>query len=276
MVKFAHTVFSLPFALIGFFLGLNETGVGFSIEKALLVVASVFFARNAAMAFNRYIDRSIDLKNPRTANREIPAGKIKPSFAIIFIIVNILLFIATAGMLNSLCLYLSPVAIAIIFSYSYFKRFSWTSHLVLGLSLSIAPVGAYIAATGFLTIVPLLFSLIVLFWVSGFDILYSVQDLEFDKGNKLKSIPVRFGVHLSLIISAFLHALTILVVIYTYFTLNGGLFFLSGAIIFSLMLIYQHFIISPTDFSRINIAFFTTNGIASVIFAIFLIMDLFL
>ena len=217
LVKFSHTIFAMPFALIGFFLGLNYSsglftgqsnlnktiGWGSDITnfilwriiliKFVLVILCMIFARSAAMAFNRYLDAQYDAKNPRTAIREIPAGIIKPGNALSFIIVNCVLFIVCTFFINSLCFYLSPVALFVVLFYSYTKRFTAFCHLVLGVGLSLAPIGAYIAVTGVFALLPILFSFTVLFWVSGFDIIYALQDEEFDKANNLKSIPSVLG-----------------------------------------------------------------------------------
>lgn len=277
LVKFAHTLFSLPFALIGFFIGLSDNNYEFNFYKFFLIVLAVFFARNSAMAFNRLVDKDVDKLNNRTAEREIPSGKITARQASFFIIINITLFIIIAFLINPLCFYLSPVALLIILSYSYFKRFSWSCHFVLGLSLSIAPIGAYIAITNKFAFSPLMFSLLVLLWTSGFDIIYSLQDVDFDKKLSLKSIPVKFGIKKALNISGFLHFFAVIIIWLIYFSLiNTGIFFLVGSILFTLMLIYQHVIISVNNLSKINLAFFTTNGIASVLYAFFIISDIYL
>lgn len=277
LVKFAHTIFSLPFALIGFFIGLNEIESVFSLYKLFLVLMAVLFARNSAMAFNRIVDKEIDKINPRTANREIPSGKISISQASIFVIINVLLFILTAYLINNLCFYLSPLALLIILSYSYFKRFSWGCHFVLGLSLAIAPIGAYIAVTNSFAIIPLVLSLLVVFWTSGFDIIYSLQDADFDKKNSLKSIPAAFGLKKALFISAFLHFIAIFIIWFMYIMYEPtGLLFLIGSALFTIILIYQHLIVSHNKLSKINFAFFTTNGIASFLYALFIISDFYI
>lgn len=237
---------------------------------------AVLFARNSAMAFNRIVDKEIDKINPRTANREIPSGKISISQASIFVIINVLLFILTAYLINNLCFYLSPLALLIILSYSYFKRFSWGCHFVLGLSLAIAPIGAYIAVTNSFAIIPLLLSLLVVFWTSGFDIIYSLQDADFDKKNSLKSIPAAFGLKKALFISAFLHFIAIFIIWFMYIMYEPtGLLFLIGSALFTIILIYQHLIVSHNKLSKINFAFFTTNGIASFLYALFIISDIY-
>ena len=274
LVKFAHTVFALPFALIGFSLAMHQSQDAFSVWLLIQVLLCMVFARNAAMAFNRYADRMIDIKNPRTAIREIPAEIIKPKSALFFVVLNVVLFIGVTFFINRLVFFLSPIAIIIVLGYSYTKRFTWLAHLVLGLGLSLSPIGAYLAVTGKFNILPVLYSLIVLFWVAGFDIIYALQDEEFDKSQNLKSIPVFLGKKGALNFSSFLHSLTITFVVVAGIISNGQILFWIGAIIFIALLIYQHFLVKPTDLSKVNLAFFTTNGIASVVFAGFVIADL--
>jgi 4-hydroxybenzoate polyprenyltransferase len=274
LVKFAHTVFALPFALIGFSLAINRMPGQFSVWLLVQVVLCMVFARNAAMAFNRYADRKIDKINPRTAIREIPAEVIKPKSALFFVVLNVVLFMVTAFFINRLVFFLSPIAMIIVLGYSYTKRFTALAHLVLGLGLSLAPIGAYLAVTGRFDVLPLLYSFIVLFWVAGFDIIYALQDEEFDKSQNLKSIPVFLGKKGALNFSSFLHTLTIALVVMAGITGDGKFLFWTGAVIFITLLIYQHFLVKPTDLSKVNLAFFTTNGIASVVFAAFVIADL--
>ena len=296
LIKFSHTIFAMPFALIGFFLGIlkgmparnlndqagwgrgltNYTGLSALTVKFLLVILCMILARSAAMAFNRYLDKQFDAKNPRTAVREIPAGVIKANNALIFVIGCCLLFITATYFINPVCFYLSPVALFIILFYSYTKRFTILCHLVLGVGLSLAPIGAYLAVTGSFSLLPLLFSFTVLFWVSGFDIIYALQDEEFDKAHQLYSIPAALGKVRALRISELLHVLAAAAAGYAGIYGKFGLWYWMGYIIFSGMLIYQHSIVKPGDLRRVNIAFMTANGIASVIFAIFVITDLFL
>lgn len=275
LVKIAHTIFSLPFALIGFSLALRQTGEPFTFRPLALILLCVFFARNAAMGFNRYADRDIDKKNPRTSLREIPNNVIKPSSALAFVIINAILFIATSYFLNELCFMLSPVALIVVLGYSLTKRFTSLSHLALGLGLSLAPIGAYIAITARFDLLPLIYSFVVVFWVSGFDILYALQDIEFDKSQKLRSLPVALGKNHALILSAALHLFAIALVIVAGFAGQFGYLYWIGGAIFSILLIYEHFLVKPTDFSRVNLAFATMNGMASVLFAGFVIADLF-
>jgi 4-hydroxybenzoate polyprenyltransferase len=275
-VKFSHTVFALPFALIGFFMAVNVTGESLSILLLFKVILCMVFARNAAMGFNRYADYRFDRLNPRTAAREIPSGKITPVAALAFVIVNSLAFIVTTATINNLTLYLSPVALLIILGYSLTKRITALCHFILGLGLSLAPIGAYISVTGEFHLLPILFSFVVLSWVSGFDIIYALQDDEFDIENKLFSIPAKTGRTKALIISSLVHFATILFVVSAGFIGNYDIFFWIGAAIFFALLIYQHIIVKPGDLSRVNMAFATTNGIASIVFSIFVIFDMYI
>ena len=273
LIKFSHTIFAMPFALIGFFLATKSNE--FEWITLLYVVFCMIFARSAAMAFNRYIDRDIDAANSRTAQvREIPNGSIKANSALIFVIINSLLFVTTTYLINSLCFLLSPITLLVILGYSYTKRFTALCHLVLGLGLALAPIGAYLAVSGKFDIIPLLFSAAVLFWVSGFDIIYSLQDQEFDKEQKLHSIPVLIGTNNALNLSNLLHFLTFSALSIAGSLGDFSLYYWIGFWIFTALLVYQHILVKHNDFSKINLAFFTTNGIASVIFGVFVIIDL--
>ena len=275
LIKFSHTIFAMPFALIGFFLATKSHE--FEWITLLYVVLCMVFARSAAMAFNRYIDRDIDTANERTAKiREIPNGTITANNALLFVIVNSLLFIGITYLINPLCLTLSPVALLVILGYSYTKRFTALCHLILGLGLSLAPIGAYLAVSGEFAIMPILFSFVVLFWVSGFDIIYSLQDEKFDKEQKLHSIPVLMGKKNALNLSKSLHLISIIALTFAGIMGEFGTFYWIGSCIFSALLIYQHTLIKHNDLSKINLAFFTTNGIASVIFGVFVIADVLL
>ena len=324
LIKFSHTIFAMPFALIGFVLGLFSTSyhpfIGAWLNKSgtyqwdlnhslgwawenevaadsflwklmtrgdtsaypliawnlLLVVLCMVFARSAAMAFNRYLDRRYDARNPRTAIREIPSGLISPGHALLFTIISSLLFIACTFFINRICLYLSPLALAVILGYSYTKRFTPLCHLILGLGLSLAPIGAYLAVTGQFAILPILFSVTVLFWVSGFDIIYALQDVEFDQSQQLYSIPARLGKARALRVSELLHLISAAAVVFAGYYGQFGLLYWVGAIVFIGMLIYQHTLVKPNDLRRVNLAFMTSNGIASVLFAIFVIADYFI
>ena len=292
LVKFSHTIFALPFALIGFFVALtlgkqqwslnDAIGWGYDItnfvvwRKFLLILICMVTARSAAMAFNRYLDRSFDAKNPRTAIREIPAGIISANRALVFTIVNCLLFILATFFINRICFFLSPVALFVILFYSYTKRFTALCHIVLGLGLSLAPIGAYLAVTGHFHLLPILFSFTVLFWVSGFDIIYALQDIDFDQAHKLHSIPAAVGKKNALRVSELLHLLSAACVVFAGFYGRFGWLYWIGVAVFIGMLIYQHSVVRPDDLRRVNLAFMTANGIASVVFAVFVIADLLL
>jgi len=274
LIKFSHTIFALPFAVIGFFLAAEI--YGFSFKVFILMLFCMIFARSAAMAFNRYLDRDIDKLNPRTEVREIPSGIIKPGNALLFVIMSSLAFVITTWLINPLCFYLSPVALLVILGYSYTKRFTALCHLVLGLGLSLAPIGAYLTLSSRFALLPLLFSGMVLFWVSGFDILYALQDEEFDKGLSLHSIPAAIGKKKAMRISEAMHLLVVILLVIAGVTSTLSWFYWIGAIIFTALLTYQHSLVTENDLSRINLAFFTTNGVASVVFCGFVLLDLFL
>jgi 4-hydroxybenzoate polyprenyltransferase len=234
------------------------------------------FARSAAMAFNRFIDRKIDAKNPRTATREIPAGIIAEKKALYFVIINGVLFIATTFFINPICFYLSPIALFTILFYSYTKRFTSLCHFVLGIGLSLAPIGAYLAVTGVFALMPILFSFTVFTWVAGFDIMYALQDEAFDKSEQLYSIPSQLGVHNALKLSVIVHFITACLIIGIGLYSNFHPIYWIGASIFNILLVYQHLIVKPNDLSRINLAFGTTNGVASIVFAFFTILSIYL
>lgn len=292
LIKFSHTIFAMPFALIGFTLGLigpitfmsyfdgvtwiQNQPFTFSSSLLLLlfkVLLCMVFARSAAMAFNRYIDEKYDKLNPRTAVREIPAGIIKKGNALWFVIVNCALFVATTFFINKLCFFLSPVALFVILFYSYTKRFTALCHLVLGVGLALAPIGAYMAVTARFEWLPLLFSAVVLTWVSGFDILYALQDEDFDREQKLNSIPVLLGRKKALFVSILLHIITAVLVLLIGLYISS-IWYVVGAFLFIALLVYQHTLVKPNDISKVNMAFATTNGIASVVFSIFVIIAL--
>lgn len=274
LVKFSHSIFAMPFALVGFSYAYSSSGAELDLIILIKIVVCMILARNAAMTFNRYVDRKIDAKNSRTKNREIPSGVISARAALVFCIVNCVLFMATSSRINLLCFYLSPIALAVILGYSYTKRFTSMCHLVLGLGLAIAPTGAYIAVCGSFALVPILLSILVLTWVSGFDIIYALQDAEFDRNNSLNSIPSKFGIAKALKISTFLHIITIALVVLIAFYIGSGVLYIVGAAIFSLLMIYQHMIVKADDISRVDMAFGTVNGIASLIYGVFTIAGL--
>jgi 4-hydroxybenzoate polyprenyltransferase len=274
LVKFSHTVFAMPFALIGFTIAVSKDEFSFSIRILLLIILCMIFARNAAMGFNRLADRRFDAVNPRTKNREIPSGIIGIRSASAFIIINCILFITTTTFINRLTLYLSPVALLVILGYSLTKRITSLCHFILGLGLSLAPIGAYISVTGTFNYIPLVYSFIVLTWVSGFDIIYALQDDEFDKSIQLHSLPSSKGRKKAIAISVMVHLFTFFLVVLAGIIGRGGYLFWIGASVFTVLLIHQHRIVKHDDLSRVNIAFGTTNGIASILFAVLVILDL--
>lgn len=282
LIKFSHTIFAMPFAFIGFVLGIQSVyskGIALSgshLITLVLVLVCMISARSAAMAFNRYLDRAFDAKNPRTAIREIPSGIITANSALLFTIGCCMVFVLGCYLINTMVLILSPIALFVILFYSYTKRFTPLCHLVLGLGLSLAPLGAYLAVTAAFTLLPVLFSLTVLFWVSGFDIIYALQDEEFDKAHQLHSIPAALGKTKALYVSKLLHVLSIAGVVIAGLTGNFSWLYWMGVAIFVGMLFYQQSIVKPNDLSKVNIAFMTANGIASVVFAVFVIADIFL
>jgi 4-hydroxybenzoate polyprenyltransferase len=273
LVTFSHTIFAMPFAFIGFFLAITTTQHTFEWQKLVMMVLCMVFARNSAMAFNRYLDRNIDAKNPRTKVRDIPAGRISAASALTFTLVNCGLFIATTWFINPLCFYLSPVALLVVLGYSATKRFTALCHLVLGLGLSLAPIGAYLVVTGTFALLPIFFSLAVLCWVSGFDIIYALQDEDFDRAENLHSIPAYLGKVNALRLSTFLHVLSAIFIVLPVFYTTVGLLYYVGIIFFCIMLTYQHRLVKPHDLSRVNFAFMTTNGLASVVFAVLFLLD---
>ncbi|MGB8490526.1 MAG: UbiA-like polyprenyltransferase [Bacteroidales bacterium] len=274
LIKFAHTVFAMPFAMIGFVLAITKDEYHFSLRLLILIILCMIFARNAAMGFNRLADRKFDSLNPRTSMREIPSGKLDYRPVAIFVVVNAGLFIAATGFINRLTLILSPVALLVILGYSLTKRFTSLCHFILGLGLSLAPVGAYISVTGTFSLLPVIYSLIVITWVSGFDIIYALQDDEFDRQQKLYSLPSVAGRSRALSVSGMVHAATALLVIWAGIEGNGSYFFWIGAAIFVGLLIYQHIIVRPDDLRKVTLAFQTTNGLASLLFAVFVITDI--
>lgn len=276
LVKFSHTIFAMPFALLAFTYAWVE-GARESDELWLLllqVIGCMVFARNVAMGFNRWADRVIDAENPRTRDREIPAGRVSARGAVTFVVINALLFVVVASTINPLCGYLSPVALAVVMFYSYCKRFTSLAHLVLGLSLGIAPVGATIAVVGSITLESILLALIVMTWCAGFDIIYALQDASFDRSRGLHSIPARFSASVSLTISALLHAASIALLLWyaTYQPLSWLLYV--GCGLFTIIVASEHYIVTPTRQRNIGIAFGTFNALASMSLAISLIANL--
>lgn len=281
LVKFSHTIFAMPFAMIGFTYALkcgnhNLSGPWQWVVLLVQVVLCMVFARNTAMGFNRWADWRIDAENPRTANREIPAGVISPKKALWFVVVNAVLFITTASTINILTAVLSPVALAVVMFYSYCKRFTSLAHLVLGLSLGIAPVGAYIAVTGEFALAPCILAVLVMTWCGGFDIIYALQDAAFDRERGLHSIPSRFSARTALLFSTLLHAISAASLIWFASLLPGRWYLWIGITIFCFLLALQHLLVTPTKQKNIGIAFGTLNGLASLTLAIFVILDLLL
>lgn len=279
LVKFSHTLFAMPFALVGFFIASAGEAGGVSWRLLGLVVLCMVFARSAAMGFNRWLDRDVDAANPRTRMRELPAGIIRPESALIFVVVNCLLFIAATFFINRLCFFLSPVALAVVLGYSYTKRFTWLCHLVLGLGLALAPVGAYLAVTGRFDWIPVLYGLAVMLWTGGFDVIYALQDEQFDQEHQLYSMPAFFGKARALRISEWMHLGTAALMVYAGRLLHSALpqandLLWLGNGIFLALLFYQHRLVKPNDLSKVNLAFFTTNGFASLIFGSLTIIDL--
>jgi len=275
LIKFSHTLFALPFALIGFVLGVLTTDTAWDWSLFIKMLLCMVFARSAAMAFNRWLDRKYDALNPRTAKREIPAGEVRPQGALLFTIICCACFIATTWTINRTVFYLAPVAIAVILFYSYTKRITALCHLVLGVGLSLAPIGAYLCVHPDFDWLPVLFSGMVLTWVSGFDIIYALQDIDFDRSQQLHSIPAALGLQGALIASAILHLVTAGLVITAGVYGAFNIWYWIGAAVFTGLLVYQHIIVVPTDLSRVNIAFVNTNSAASIIFAVFTIAALF-
>jgi 4-hydroxybenzoate polyprenyltransferase len=270
MIKFSHTLFALPFALLAAVLAARGWP---SLSTTLKILLAMAGARSAAMAHNRLADRQIDAANPRTAQRALPAGALSVRFTVLFLVVSVLVFLAAAASLNRLTLLLSPIALAVLLTYAYTKRFTWLSHLVLGLCLGIAPVGAWVAVRGRIDLVPVLLGFAVLFWTAGFDILYALQDESHDRSVGLHSFPARWGARRALLVSALLHGLMLLLLVGVWRLSGGGGLFALGILATAGALVYQHAIVKPGDLSRIDAAFFTANGFVSVALAVFGIAD---
>jgi 4-hydroxybenzoate polyprenyltransferase len=278
MIKFEHSVFALPFALTGALLAIREgsLGIGALGWKLAWIVVAMVGARSAAMAFNRIADAEIDARNPRTRTRHIPAGTLSSAFAWGFVATSSLVFLYAARELNALCFKLAPVALGVIFFYSFTKRFTVFSHLVLGLALGIAPAAAWIAVSGSLDRRILWLTAAVMFWTAGFDIIYSCQDYEFDVAESLFSLPRRIGVARALRVSQLLHVLMILCLLALVYDLDLGRLSVVGVAAVGLLLLYEHSLVKPNDFSRVNAAFFTMNGWVSVLFFVFWAADVLL
>ena len=277
LVKFSHTIFALPFALVGYFLGTHFADFSFQVKTLLLVLGCMVFARSAAMAFNRLVDRDIDKKNPRTAVREIPAGLVSVNAARFFVFANCVAFILCTYIINWTCFLLSPIALLVILGYSYTKRFTALCHFVLGLGLGLAPVGAFIAVTDQFYEVPILYGVVVFLWVAGFDIIYALQDEKFDQENKLNSVPSYIGQKRARLLSLAIHMVAaVLLILSAYLASMAypslGVLHWIGTSIFILLIFYQHIVIKRGGLEKIGLAFFTTNGLASLLFGLLFIL----
>jgi 4-hydroxybenzoate polyprenyltransferase len=271
MVKVAHTVFALPFALMGAFLAAGGMPSG---RTVFYIVLAMVGGRSAAMGFNRVVDAEIDARNPRTKDRAIPAGQVSKPMAAVFIFLSVLLLMLSSAKLNSLCLILSPVLLLLLFSYSYTKRFTWMSHVVLGLCLGAAPLAAWIAVTGSFDPRILAVSFAVLCWVAGFDVLYALQDIKFDRSMGLHSIPRFLGVGRSLWVARAFHFAMAALLLLGYHIFKLGWWYLAGWGLCAAVLIYEHAILSEDDLSRLNVAFFNLNGAVSIALCLFTYLDL--
>jgi 4-hydroxybenzoate polyprenyltransferase len=271
MIKWEHSIFALPFALCGAMLAAG--GLPTAHQLAWIIVAMVS-ARSAAMAFNRVADAAIDASNPRTRTRALPTGTLTPGFVTTFVVVSCAIFIVAASQLNHLTLILSPVALAVVLLYSYSKRITRWSHLVLGFALGIAPAAAWIAVRGSLDPRILLLTAAVTFWVGGFDVLYACQDYEFDRQSNLQSIPRHVGIRGALVIARLFHVVMLMLLVVLVVTFGLGKLAIAGVIAVAALLAYEHSLVSPRDLSKLNAAFFTMNGVISVVFFSFVAADL--
>lgn len=270
MIKFQHSIFALPFAYLGAFL--SEMKVPKSMTIFWITLAMVG-ARSFAMALNRLIDMEIDRRNPRTAQRALPRGLLSVSNVIIFSFVSLGVFLLAVYNLAPVCRYLWPIVVIPFVVYPYTKRFTWLSHFVLGLCLGLAPVGAWIAITNTIRPEPFLIGAAVLFWVAGFDIFYAIQDIDFDQKHKLYSIPAQFGIKVSLYIIKVLHVTSIILLVWLGMRLTLGLFYYIGILLTAILLAYENSLIKPNDLSKLNVAFFTMNGIISILMFLFVVFD---
>ena len=272
MIKFSHSIFALPFALSGAALATATHGI--QPMRLLWIVVAMVAARSAAMGFNRLVDRKIDADNPRTAQRELPSGVMSVAAVALFVLLSSVLLVLAAWQINGLCLALSPVALFVVFAYSFTKRFTWASHLVLGMGLALAPLGAWIAVTGSFDLTPVLLGLAVMTWAAGFDILYACQDCDFDQGAGLHSIPVRFGLSGALLLARVLHVLAVLLMIGLGVDASLRVIYFVGVAAIAALLAYEHYLVSPEDLRQVNTAFMTMNGLVSVAFFFFTLADL--
>lgn len=270
MIKFPHSVFALPFAFTGAIMaaeGIPPLG------KIFWITLAMVGARSGAMGLNRIIDRKIDQANPRTSNRELPQGAIMVSEAVLFTMLSFAVFVFAAYMLNPLCLKLSPIAIVVLFIYSYTKRFTWATHFVLGLALSAAPLGAWIAVRGTFDLKILTIAVAIIFWLAGFDTLYALQDIEFDKSYDLYSIPKRFGVRKALFLARIFHLITFSLLLFTGIVFRLGIFYWLGMMVVAGMFIYEHSLVKEDDLNKLDIAFFNMNGYISITVFVFTFLD---
>ncbi len=270
MIKFEHTIFALPFAFTGALLAAKGLPAG---RQALWITVAMIGARSAAMGFNRWADRAFDAGNPRTQIRALPRGLVTPLQVMLFTVVASAVLLVAAYMLNPLSFYLSPAALAIVFFYSYTKRFTFLSHAFLGLAISLAPIGAWVAITGRIEGAALVLGAAVLFWLLGFDVLYALQDREFDVKAGLHSIPQRFGVRRSLWISRASHSVTMAALVWLGFLRSLGLFYYSGVVLAFFLIVYEHTLVKEKDLSKLDMAFFNMNGYISVTIFIFTLLE---
>ena len=271
MIRFSHTLFAMPFALTSVVLASFYNRV--TIVKLVWIVVAMVGARSAAMGFNRIADREFDARNPRTKNREIPTREISLFEASAFVAVSALVLVFAAHELNNLCFYLSPVALAVVFFYSFTKRFTWLSHFFLGLGMGLAPVGAWLGVTGSFSLAPIILGLTVVAWGAGFDIIYACQDLQYDDNAGLFSIPKIFGPKMALTVSSTLHFLAFLLLVSLRFILPLGDFYVFGLVVIGMILVHQHRIVKPDDFSKLNFAFFNMNAYLSIGLFLFTLID---
>ena len=268
MIRFSHSVFALPFALAGVLFAIHVEGTLPPGDTWVWVVVAMVAARSAAMAFNRIADARMDALNPRTRDRAIPSGALTLTAAWIFTLIAVAVFVTAAAMLNPLAFALSPVALALVFFYSLTKRFTWTTHLFLGLALAVAPVGGWVAVTGRLDWAPFLLAAGVLAWVAGFDIFYALQDLEFDRAHKVHSVPARFGVKGAFLAARLLHGICVVSLFLVAWVLNLSPWYFAGMAVMGGLVVYEHLLVSPGDLTRLNKAFFDMNAGISVFYLV--------
>ncbi|GAK06647.1 UbiA-like polyprenyltransferase [Geomicrobium sp. JCM 19038] len=274
MIKFEHTVFALPFAFLGAILGsFVENGAWPTLWQWIWITVAMVGARSAAMSLNRVIDAVIDKRNPRTKDRAIPAGLLSYTEVTIFIVVSFAMLFIAAFQLNILAVYLLPLAVFFLVLYSYTKRFTWACHFILGMTIALAPLGGWVGATGTISPVAILLFLVVMFWTAGFDIIYATQDADYDRKNGLHSVPARFGIKKALMIARGSHVISIIALVLLSLTSPLGWIFFLGAMICAGIMIYEHSLVSHNDLSKVNVAFFTMNGIISMLMLAFTIGD---